>query len=219
MRVEHVPGGGGAAYAFLQLDDFLVGLLFHVVSHFLSFSALSSLVAIQYYRFSEIQSATGYEPGLLAYPIAACLHLSSQARFSINLPSSRWLCGVCLLPFVIFHPFHFHLGKMISYYCPKYADDILFLMDTNYNVWKNAIIIHLQAIRAYDHVIGLATPPTPLVNISAAGEPSTIGSSQEVREARDRFHQLEAKAKGGILGSTSPAFRLYLTGLGTSKEM
>jgi len=46
-----------------------------------------------------------------------------------------------------------------------------------------------------------------------------IGSSQELRETRDSFHQLEAKAKGVILGSTSPAFRLYLTGLDTSKEM
>jgi len=58
MRVEHVPGGGGAAYAFLRLDDFLVRLLFHVVSYFLSFSSLSTLFAIQYHRFSKIQFAT-----------------------------------------------------------------------------------------------------------------------------------------------------------------
>ena len=108
---------------------------------------------------------------------------------------------------------------MISYYWSKYAGDIPFLTDTNYNIWKNAIIIHLQAIRAYDHVIGLATPPSSSLDISAAGEPCTIGSSQEVQQARDSFHQQEAKAKGVILGSTSPAFRLYLTGLGTLKEM
>ncbi|PUU74018.1 hypothetical protein B9Z19DRAFT_1196528 [Tuber borchii] len=38
-------------------------------------------------------------------------------------------------------------------------------------------------------------------------------------EAYNSYHQLEAKAKGVILGSTSPAFRLYLTGMTTAKEM
>jgi len=95
---------------------------------------------------------------------------------------------------------------MSSYYRSKYAGDIPFLTDTNYNVWKNAIIIHLQAIRAYDHIIGLATSPTSSASISAAGEPSMIGSSQELQETRDSFYQQEAKAKGVILGSTSPAF-------------
>ena len=44
MRVEHVQGGGSAAYAFLQLDDFLVAAFpscFDVLSLSLSNTRLS----------------------------------------------------------------------------------------------------------------------------------------------------------------------------------
>jgi len=47
MRVEHVPGGGSAAYAFLQLDDFLVVAFPCCFDAFLLFPSLSlSLLAI-----------------------------------------------------------------------------------------------------------------------------------------------------------------------------
>jgi len=98
---------------------------------------------------------------------------------------------------------------MSSYYRSKYAGEIPLLTDTNYNVWRNAITIHLQAIRAYGHVLGTTTPPT-----SGLSEPDP-----QSLEAFDSYYQLEAKAKGVILGSTSPAFRLYLTGMTTAKEM
>jgi len=98
---------------------------------------------------------------------------------------------------------------MSSYYRSKYAGEIPLLTDTNYNVWRNAITIHLQAIRAYGHVLGTTTPPT-----LGLSEPD-----QQSLEAFDSYYQLEAKAKGVILGSTSPAFRLYLTGMTTAKEM
>jgi len=98
---------------------------------------------------------------------------------------------------------------MSSYYRSKYAGQIPLLTDTNYNVWRNAITIHLQAIRAYGHVLGTTTPPT-----SGLSEPDP-----QSLEAFDSYYQLEAKAKGVILGSTSPAFRLYLTGMTTAKEM
>ena len=98
---------------------------------------------------------------------------------------------------------------MSSYYRSKYAGEIPLLTDTNNNVWRNAITIHLQAIRASGHVLGTTTPPR-----SGLSEPDP-----QSLEAFDSYYQLEAKAKGVILGLTSPAFRLYLTGMTTAKEM
>ena len=46
---------------------------------------------------------------------------------------------------------------MSSYYSSKYAGEIPLLTDKNYNVWRNAITIHLQAICAYGHVLGTTT--------------------------------------------------------------
>jgi len=62
MGVEHVPGGGGAAYAFLQLDGFLVFAFlccFHVFPSF-----LLDLLAIQHRRFLRYNS----QHGLIIFP-------------------------------------------------------------------------------------------------------------------------------------------------------
>ena len=108
---------------------------------------------------------------------------------------------------------------MSSYYRSKFAGEIPLLMESNYHVWKNAVTIHLEAIRAYNHITGHAILPSNAANLSKAGEQSTAVHTGEVQEARDSYYQVEAKAKGVILGSTSPAFQLYLTGMTTAKEM
>ena len=55
MCVEHVPGGGGAAYAFLQLDDFPVFvLLCGLTISFFSSPSLSNTIS----SLSGIQFAT-----------------------------------------------------------------------------------------------------------------------------------------------------------------
>ena len=98
---------------------------------------------------------------------------------------------------------------MGSCYRSKYAGEIPLLTDTNYNVWRNAITIHLQAICAYGHILRTTTPPT-----SGLSEPDP-----QSLETFDSYYQLEVKANGVILGSTSPAFRLYLTGMTAAKEI
>jgi len=57
MRVEHVPGGGSAAHAFLQLDDFLVVAFPRRFDAFFLFLSLTlSLLAIQDYRLQGYNS-------------------------------------------------------------------------------------------------------------------------------------------------------------------
>ena len=60
MRVEHVQGGGSAAYAFLQLDDFLVAAFpscFDVFSLSLSLSLSNTRLSPSGIQFATVFNA------------------------------------------------------------------------------------------------------------------------------------------------------------------
>jgi hypothetical protein len=92
----------------------------------------------------------------------------------------------------------------VTPYKSKYAGEIPPLDHTNYNLWSSSMKIHLQAINAYELVLGDVLPPS--------GEETD-------RQTLTEYKTTDAKARGAIQASCSQAARHYLAGIETAKGM